>query len=374
MKRSASLLATGLACLLLGANTDSPALAAPAGPTEQATGPIAPYSARFGRTRPIIAIIGENSGTEVTDFMIPYGVLKRSNAADVFTVSTQDGPITLRPALTIEPDSTVAVFDQRFPDGADYVIVPAVNKIADPTLNAWISAQAAKGATIVSICDGALVVANTGLMNGHKATAHWATKGYRRKHYPDVLWQKNARYVADGKIVSSAGISASMPISLALVEAIAGHDAAETEANALGVADWSAHHNSEAFEPRLGVNLFPLLAVNFTNGWFHKPENIGVSVDQNTDEIALAFTADAWSRTGMSRAYVVSTSQAPIKTRYGLTILPDRVKDQGYRLGVIETNTPMDSLDDALSGIAQRYGRSTAFGVALDLEYPGFRN
>lgn len=373
MKRSASLPAIGLTCLLLGATFDLPATAASAISTELSTDHIAPYNARFGRSRPVIVIIGENGGTEVTDFMIPYGVLKQSNSADVFAVSTQSGPLTMRPALTIQPDATVAVFDQRFPDGADYVIVPAVNKIADPTLIAWISAQAAKGATIVSICDGALVVATTGLMNGRKATAHWATKGYRRKHYPKVLWQKNVRYVVDGKIVSSAGISASMPTSLALVEAIAGHDAAAVEAKAPGVTDWSPRHNSEAFEPRLGVNLLPLIAVNFTNGWFHKPEAIGVSVDQDTDEISLAFTADAWSRTGRSHAYVISTQQMPIKTKHGLTILPDPVKHQTYNLESMGTDTAMQSLDDALSGIAKRYGRSTAYGVALDLEYPGFQ-
>ena len=363
----------GFSCLLLGAIIVLPATAAPALPAKAVTSHITPYAARFGRTRPVIAIVGENSGTEVTDFLIPYGVLKQSNAADVLAISTQASPLTLRPALTIQPDATVTVFDQRYPDGADYVIVPAVNKIAAPTLIAWITAQAAKGATIVSICDGALVVANTGLMDGHKATAHWATRNYRRKHYPKVVWQKNVRYVVDGKIVSSAGISASMPTALALVEAIAGHEAAAIEAKALGVTDWSTQHNSEVFEPRLGVNLFPLIAVNFTNGWFHKPEAVGISVDQETDEIALAFTADAWSRTGMSRAYIISANQAPIRTKHGLTVLPDPVGRQTYALKAIGTGTAMQSLDDAPSGIANRYGHSTAYGVALDLEYPGFK-
>lgn len=373
MKRSTSVPAAGLSCLLLGSIIVLPATAVAAVPSKQIAARITPYVSRFGRTRPVIAIIGENSGTEVTDFLIPYGVLKQSSAADVFAVSTQSGPLTLRPALTIEPDATVAVFDRRFPDGADYVIVPAVNRIADPTLIAWISAQAAKGATLVSICDGALVVANTGLMNGHKATAHWATQGYRRKHYPKVFWQKNVRYVVDGKIVSSAGISASMPTSLALVEAIAGQDAATAEAKALGVTDWSTRHNSEAFEPRFGVNLFPLIAVNFTNGWFHRPEAIGISVDQNTDEIALAFAADAWSRTGRSHAYVLSADQVPITTKHGLKIQLDQVKPESYNLKAIGTGASMQSLDNALSDIAKRYGRSTAYGVALDLEYSGFQ-
>lgn len=188
----------------------------------QAAESIPPYQDRFGRGQPLIAIVGENGGTELTDFAIPYGVLARSGAAQVTTVATQAGPLTMRPALKIQPHATVQQFDARYPDGADYVIVPAVNKADDPALLRWVAAQGAKGATIVSICDGALVVANAGLLKGRRATAHWATESLRKERYPDTQWQANTRYVADGKVVSSAGISAAMPTALALVEAIAG--------------------------------------------------------------------------------------------------------------------------------------------------------
>jgi transcriptional regulator GlxA family with amidase domain len=94
------------------------------------------------------------------------------------------------------------------------VIEPAINNSDDPKLLGWITSQAGKGATTVSICDGALVVAKTGLMRGHRATGHWATQSLRREKFPDTTWQTNIRYVADGKIVSSAGVSASIPIPL----------------------------------------------------------------------------------------------------------------------------------------------------------------
>lgn len=368
-----------LSAFLLLSAAPVPAHAEPESPAPVVTAAratsIAPYSPRFGRSRPVVAIIGENSGTELADFTIPYGVLSQSHAADVITLSTQAGPLKMLPALTIQPDATIADFDRRFPDGADYVIVPAVSRSTDPALLAWVAAQGRKGATVVSICDGAVVVAGSGLMAGRSATAHWASQSYRRKKHPDVNWRKNIRYLADGKIVSSAGISAAMPTALALVEAIAGHDAAAREAQALGVHDWSPRHNSEIFEPRLGVNLIPLISVNYTNAWFHKPDRIGVPVSAQTDEIALAFTADAWSRTGLSHAYAVAAAAGPIKTRNGLTIVPDIVAGRGTRLDhtlPAGTETAAQSLDTALTGIARRYGRGTAYGVALDLEYPGF--
>ncbi len=339
-------------------------------------GRIDPYHARFSRSRPVIAIVAENSGTELTDYVIPYGVLAQSGVADTIAVATQPGPITMRPALRIQPQATIAEFDARYPDGADYVIVPAVVKRNDPALLAWIAAQGGKGGTVVSICDGALVVANSGLMNGHRATAHWATQGLRAKAYSGIKWVKNIRYVADGRIVSSAGISASIPTSIALVEAIAGHDRAAVLAGELGVADWGTAHNSDMFRPRFGVNLMALMRTTYTNARLHAMQRIGVPVAPGVGEIALAFTADAYSRTGRSHAYALSASDAPVRTLHGLTVLPDRViggADPVDRsLPAFDATPPARSLDKALAGIAESFGRSTAYGVAIDFEYPGF--
>ena len=363
-----------MATTAMGLTAPVTARSAPVAVTALPGTAIAPYVTRFGRTKPVIAVIGENSGTELSDFVIPYGVLTQSGAADVVAVATRDGPMQMTPAARIQPQATIADFDARFPNGADYVIVPAMTKSQDPVLLAWLAAQAARGATIVSICDGAVVVANAGLMKDRTATAHWASQGYRKSHHPEVHWVKNVRYVADGKIVSSAGISAAMPTALALVEAIAGHDAAVAEAKTLSVGDWSRSHNSEVFEPHFGVNLLPLIAVNFTNARFHKPQTIGVPIHAGSDEIALAFTADAWSRTGLSHPVTVSASMQPVVTRGGLTILPDRTTGESvdYALPSLDGVADGRAIDVALAGIAGRFGRGTAYGTALDLEYPDF--
>lgn len=338
---------------------------------------IAPYQARFGRTRPVIAVIGENSGTELTDFVIPYGVLARSGTADMVAVATQPGVMKMRPALRLQPEATISKFDVRFPDGADYVIVPAVVKSRDPALLAWVAGQGAKGATIVSICDGALVVAGSGLMDGHRATAHWATLGHRREMYPQVQWVENLRYVVDGRIVSTVGVSAAIPASLALVEAIAGHDRAAAVAQEVGVADWGTAHDSKEFRPRFGHNLLALGRVMFTNGWFHASRSFGVPVAPGVDEVALALTADAYSRTGRSIAYSLATSDAPLRTRSGLVLLPDRVVGgpvpSGRILPEFDDTPAARWLDKSLAGISAIYGRTTAYGVALNFEYPGFQ-
>ena len=337
---------------------------------------IEPCRPRFVRARPVIAVIGENDGTELTDFVIPYGILAQSGVAEVVSVGIRPGVMTMRPALHIQPQATAEQFDARFPQGADYVIVPAVVKRDDPALRAWLTGQSRRGSTIISICDGALVAANAGLLRGHRATAHWATLSYRRKTYPDVRWVENSRFVADGRIVSSAGISAAIPTALALVEAIAGHDKAAEVGRRLGVAEWTSAHNSQAFEPKLGRNLTAFAATNYFNHWLHRTEAVGVPVASGVDEVALALTADAYSRTGRGKAYAISESLNPVVTSHGLVIVPDRRDGAGAadRRVALPPSGRAPMIDLVLASVARDYGRSTAFGVALDFEYPGFHD
>ena len=346
-------------------------------PTVPATGKIAPYVARFGRPRPVIAVIGENRATELTDFVIPYAVLAQAGGSELVSVATRPGVLRMRPALQLQPQETIQSFDARYPQGADYVIVPAVVMSNDSALVHWVAAQGAKGGTVVSICDGALVVANSGLLNGHRATAHWATEGLRKEKYPQVQWLANVRYVADGKVVSSAGISAAMPTTLALVEALFGPERAAAVAQEVGVSEWGTQHNSDVFHPRFGVNLLAFATVLAANPWFHATELVGVPVAAGVDDIALALTADAYSRTGRSRAYSVAASAAPLRTRHGLTLVPDRVQGDTNKLAWV-TPPPAATawaplFNGVLAGIEKRYGYQTAYAITLDFEYPGFK-
>jgi hypothetical protein len=93
------------------------------------------------RERPIIAIVGANEGTETTDYLMPYGLLKRSGVAEVFALSTKPGPVSLYPVFKVDPRATIADFDAKHPDGADYVIVPAMKRTDDPAVLTWIKAQ-----------------------------------------------------------------------------------------------------------------------------------------------------------------------------------------------------------------------------------------
>ena len=195
-----------------------------------------PYVNRHGHARPLVAIVGENYWTELTDYVVPFGILAASGAADVVALGTQPGPIRMFPApVNVQPEATTAAFDAAHPEGADYVVVPAVHRDADPPRLAWVRAQAERGATIVGVCDGVWVLARAGLLDGRQATGHWYSLDTLREDFPGTRFVTGRRYVADGRVVTTTGVTATIPVSLALVAAIAGRDRALELAASLGL-------------------------------------------------------------------------------------------------------------------------------------------
>lgn len=319
------------------------------------------------RRRPLIAIVGINDATEATDYLMPYGILRRAGVADVVALATEPGPVTLFPVLKVEPQATVASFDAQHPDGADYVIVPAMSRDDDPAVLRWIRSQAAKGAIVIGVCAGAKVVASAGLLDGKRATTHWYYAELRKKH-PTIRYVADRRIVADGRVVTTTGISASMPLSLTLIEAIAGRETAQTTARGLGLAEWDARHASGAFK---FTRPFALTAIaNTAAFWNH--ETLGLKLAPGIDEVALALVADAWSRTHRSRAVTFAHSAEAQESRNGIRIFPDRVATSWpaeQMLPAIGGRQPAKALDQALHAIAARYGMRTADFVAMQLEY-----
>lgn len=320
------------------------------------------------RQRPLIAIVGINEQSETTDYLMPYGILKRADVADVMTLATKPGPVTLFPVLTVEPDATIAAFDARHPDGADYVIVPAMSRDDDPDVLQWIKGQSAMGAIIVGVCVGAKVVASTGLLDGRHATTHWYSLSEMRKQHPAIRYVADRRMVVDRGVATTTGISASMPMSLTLIEAIAGREKAEAVARDIGVVSWDARHDSGAFR---FTRPFALTAIG--NALVPNKDELGIKLTPGLDEVSLALIADAWSRTYRSRAVTFAASTSAQQSRYGVRILPERAAANWPAKRILPDiggQPPAKALDKALQGIEQRYGSRTADFVAMQLEYP----
>ena len=320
------------------------------------------------RERPVIAIVGLNDATETTDYLMPYGVLKRADVADVFLVSTEGGPVQLYPALSVESELSIAEFDQRFQQGADYVIVPAMEPNDAPKVLEWLQAQSKGGAMVIGVCAGATVVANAGMLDGRRATSHWFYLPDMLERHPAIQSVADRRYVIDGNLATTTGISASMPMSLTLVEAIAGREKAIEVARSVGLEHWDAAHRSADFG--LTRSFATTVMGNIVAFW--KKESLPLPLQPDMDEIVLALQADAWSRTYRSKIYTVSTDESPVATRNGVRIRPDRVISglpAESPLPGVQGQAAMPSLDANLEAISARYGRATANVVAMQLEY-----
>lgn len=321
------------------------------------------------RERPLVAIIGLNDATETTDYVMPYGILRRADIADVVTLSTAPGPVTLYPALKVEPDATIAEFDERNPGGADYVIVPAMSRDDDPAVLQWLASQATKGATVIGVCAGVKIVGEAGLLDGKRATTHWYYVDGLRKKHPAMTYVADRRLVTDTGVATTTGISASMPAMLTLIEAIAGRAKAEAVAHDLGLAGWDTRHYSGAFK---FTRPFALTAIGNTLPFWNR-ETFGLSLTPGVDEVSLALVADAWSRTYRSRAVTFAATDEAFVSRNGLRILPDETASDWpleRQLPAIGDQPPAQALDTALAAISSRYGAPTRDFVAMQLEYP----
>jgi putative intracellular protease/amidase len=321
------------------------------------------------RDRPLVAVIGINDATETTDYLMPYGILRRADVADAMLLATAPGPVTLYPALTVQPHATIAEFDTRYPDGADYVMVPAMSRNDDPSVLAWLQDQAANGATIIGVCAGARVVGAAGLLDDKRATTHWYYVDELREDHPSIRYVKDRRIVVDRGVATTTGVTASIPMALTLIEAIAGREKSEAVAREIGLAHWDARHVSDAFQ-----FTHPFAWTAFVNAaalW--RREQFGIELTPGVDEVSVALIADAWSRTFRSRAVTFASTDDAVEGRYGIQIVPDRVTANwpaDDRLPAIGNRPPARALDEALDAIQARYGARTAYLVAMQLEYP----
>jgi len=171
---------------------------------------------------------------EVLDFAGPFEVFSRtrlvpgaeSRRSDdsapftVFTVARTAEPITAIGGLRVVP-----TFSWSGAPPIDILVVPGGFGTRpllrdEPTL-AWIRDTAARASLVTSVCTGALLYAQTGLLRGRRATTHWAALDLLASLDPTIDVRRDVRYVSD-TIVTSAGVSAGLDMSFAVVEQLHG--------------------------------------------------------------------------------------------------------------------------------------------------------
>lgn len=139
-----------------------------------------------------------------------------ADQVEVFSVADGPGPIRCANGLTVVADRT---WDDAGP--IDVVVYPGGNgtrdQLGDEVIRARLRALAASAQILAAVCTGSLVLADAGLLDGRPATTHWASLSDLAALGRDIEVRPDDRFVDDGAIVTSAGVSAGIDMALHLV-------------------------------------------------------------------------------------------------------------------------------------------------------------
>ncbi len=181
-------------------------------------------------------------GVEVIDMNGPLDVFVKTNRFtndqyNIFTVAESDSAIESETAVVeIIPEYSL----DNCPQPAIIVIPGQIMPrgssgrfgTGSPKLITWIKEQAQHpSTTIISVCVGVYILANTGLLSGKQATTHYAALEDIQQEYPDITFIKNVRFVQDEKIITTGGVTSGIDGALHFVSENDGADIAQKVAD-----------------------------------------------------------------------------------------------------------------------------------------------
>ncbi len=152
---------------------------------------------------------------EIIDFTGPMEVFSAAGAT-IFTVAPTMEPILAGDSLRVKPD-----YDIDHAPEADVLVIPGGNQQSvtqDPKLMDWIRKRSQGPETLMSVCTGAFILGEAGLLENKSATVTASALTYFAKKYPSTLVVRNQRFVDAGKIITTGGLSAGIDGALHVVE------------------------------------------------------------------------------------------------------------------------------------------------------------
>ncbi|MFE7599279.1 GlxA family transcriptional regulator [Streptomyces sp. NPDC057494] len=190
--------------------------------------------------RPVLVVLFDDvQSLDVTGPVEVFAGAARASgdpsAYPVRTASLDGGPVRTHSGLRLLPDTAL---DAAVADGPPHtLVVPGGEgtRAPAPALVDWLRVNAPKAGRLVSVCTGALLLAEAGLLDGHRATTHWTACDHLARRHPAVDVDPDPIFVRDGRLSTSAGVTAGIDLALALVEEDLGRDIALTVARHLVV-------------------------------------------------------------------------------------------------------------------------------------------
>jgi transcriptional regulator GlxA family with amidase domain len=232
----------------LGLAAAAPSNAGASGAAAEA--PIAPLQPPEGGV-PVAFLLSD--GAVMIDFAGPWEVFMDARAPGstqaaftLFTIAETTKAIDVSGATIVPQYTLVTAPDPKV------VVIPAQ---ADPTpaIKRWLVNVAGKADLVMSVCTGALVLAQTGLLDGHAATTHHSAFTTLAMNYPKITVKRGVRFVDNGSIATSAGLSAGIDLALHVVARYYGKEAARQTAYDMEYTgtNWLDASNAAYLKPQL---------------------------------------------------------------------------------------------------------------------------
>ena len=271
--------------------------------------------------KPTVAVVLGSPTTEVFDFMVPYKMFSMTNSYNVYAVAPTKDVTTLSGGLDLVPHYSFSELDELLNEKSPDLIVipymPMVDEDKYSPVRTWL--QKHSETNLLSICGGSGNLADAGILKGKSATIHWQFFDKTKKYYTETNWIRDLRYVQDGNIVGTAGLTSGIDGVLYVISQQLGEPIAEKIAKEM-------HYPSYHFvkNPKIDPYYVDLSeGVYFLNQAFQWNEKeTGVLLYNGIEDGALASIYDTYAAAGTSNVFSLSNLNQLIITKHQLNIIP----------------------------------------------------
>ena len=185
-----------------------------------------------GKPRNVAILVYD--GVYLLDFAGPMEIFTDVQTGDttqvfnVYTVAPTGAPVRAHTGMAFTPTYSVATAPQP-----DILVVPGGERdfaTAHPETGAWIKRASEKAQIVMSVCTGAFILADLGMLDGLDAITWYGAAKALQKRYPAIHVREGKRFTDNGKVITTAGISAGIDGALHVLERLLGRDVADRTA------------------------------------------------------------------------------------------------------------------------------------------------
>ena len=276
-------------------------------------------------SKKIAVVLSGPLGSEIGDTLEAYEILARSGVYNVYSIAPERTVLSLQPGASIGgssldfvPHFSFAEYDAQIGRAPDLIAVPwfdgGYSAQRDAAELDWIRGHFGPNTTILGICVGTAIVADTGLLDGRTATGNTNWFSYVESHAPTTRWLRNVRYVDDGNIITSSNLTAGIDATLHVVDRFAGRAAALDVARQIGYTQTGAL-DDPTFQPPDSY-----LATGMTVGLEGARQQLGILLYDGVTELGQSGLIDPYTLS--ARTFVMAPERRIVHSRDGFLFVP----------------------------------------------------